>query len=362
MSGMGLQNSVRSRRTAAGLSQTELASQCGVTRQALAAIERGRQVPSTAVALGLARALHCRVEDLFSLATPPSMSVPLVAPSGCRVVLGRVDGTWRAHPLSFDAAPADGRVTAPGGPGSVMVEPLRDLGDCERNVLVAGCAPLLGLLAGCLHGRVPARASWIRADSARALDLLADGAVHIAGVHLADASSRHGHRALVRKRFAGRQMAIVGLSLWRQGIAVAHGNPLSIRSVHDTQREHVRLVGRAEGSGAHELLARMLSQAGLARQASGAQLIASGHDEVARLVGMGLADAGIVFEGSAIHEGLDFIPLAEERFDLVVPRDRLDATPVAQLLEFLDHREFRAQAACLPGYDLSIAGQLDAAA
>ena len=58
---------LREKRQALGLSQKQLADMAGMTRQAVSAIEANQYSPATSVALQLARALRCRVEDLFSL-------------------------------------------------------------------------------------------------------------------------------------------------------------------------------------------------------------------------------------------------------------------------------------------------------
>jgi Predicted transcriptional regulators len=62
-----IENRLKSLRSAKGLSQGDLAGMAGVTRQAIYAIEANQYLPTTAVALRLAGALGCRVEDLFSL-------------------------------------------------------------------------------------------------------------------------------------------------------------------------------------------------------------------------------------------------------------------------------------------------------
>jgi molybdate-binding protein/DNA-binding XRE family transcriptional regulator len=362
--GADLVNHVRVHRSQAGLSQAELAERVGVSRQSLAAVEAGRQVPSTSVSLQLARVLRCSVEDLFALPTGPRVRAALVsATTNRRVVLGRVDGAWVAHPVDTSDRLADGVLVGDSSrPGAVEVEPLRDLKEHEHNVLIAGCAPLLGVLAGCLRRRGDPRGAWVRADSTRSLELLARGSVHVAGLHLADTSSAHGHRELVRERFPGQEMIIIGLARWRQGIAVSPGNPLAIRRIEDTQRKGVRFVRRAPGSGAHRLVERLLAEAGVSPAPPGPQLEASGHAEVARLIRLGVADAGVVFEGAARGEGLDFIPLAQERFDLVLPRDRLAQRPVADALSVLEHREFRMQASWLTGYDLATTGESETVA
>src|SRR5215468_4891063 len=106
-----LRCSVRKLRQEAGLQQQELAGRVGVSRQTLSAIEAGATVPSTALALDLARVLGCRVEDLFSLAGRdrplPVTIAPGIAPGpalarGSRVRLGWVRGRWLAHGLAGD--------------------------------------------------------------------------------------------------------------------------------------------------------------------------------------------------------------------------------------------------------------------
>ena len=61
-----IENHLREKRQSAGLSQKQLADMAGITRQAVSAVEANQYSPATSVALQLARALRCRVEDLFS--------------------------------------------------------------------------------------------------------------------------------------------------------------------------------------------------------------------------------------------------------------------------------------------------------
>ena len=76
------------------------------------------------------------------------------------------------------------------------------------------------------------------------------------------------------------------------------------------------------------------------------------------MVRSGSADAGIAIESAALAEGLDFIPLVSERFDLVVPADVAADSPVSRLIETLDDPAFRAEVDHLPGYDGSQSGQV----
>src|SRR5690606_19758958 len=143
----------------------------GVSRQAIAAIEAGRQVPSTQLALQLARTLGCVVEDLFSLPSAETVTAVLAADAPHpRLALAQVDGVWVAHPV-HDCSPGDALLrglTDTDHPmshtrsGAVSVEPLTGLDQLATHVLIAGCAPLLGLLTARLgRHRRDARATWI---------------------------------------------------------------------------------------------------------------------------------------------------------------------------------------------------------
>jgi putative molybdopterin biosynthesis protein len=343
------------RRKAAGLSQSALAAQVGVSRQALIAIEASRQVPSTTLSLQLARVLGCGVEDLFTLAGPGHIQARLAAGgTGSRVALGLVDGQWAAHSLSAEShLAADGLLVA--NTDGALVQPLVARQELEQNVLVAGCAPLLGLLASRIGRRYrDARATWVPANSHGALDLLDQGLVHVAGLHLVDDQLADDHAAVLQRRFPGRPMAVINLTRWRQGLVLADGNPLGIRGAADLLRPGIRFAQREAGAGAHKLIHGLLAGQG-AGIASGP--VASGHAAVARLVQWGVADAGVAIEGAALAAGLSFVPLCEERFDLIVPRDRLHHGPVVRLLEMLEQPGFVTEASQVPGYDLSLTGQ-----
>ncbi|MDH5676689.1 MAG: helix-turn-helix domain-containing protein [Myxococcales bacterium] len=356
-------STLRARRSAAGLSQGELAAQVGVSRQALIAIELGRQVPSTALALQLARALRCGVESLFALPGGPVLTARWAGAEGRvaeRAVVGRVDGRWVAHASACAERSADALLLAlPDARGQVSIESLCEPKRLEQNLLVAGCAPLLGVLADRLAQRHrDARASWIAANSTRALELLAAGLVHVAGIHLGAASDAAAHASIVRQAVGARRVTLVNLARWRQGLLVAPGNPLGLAAGCGAFGPELRWALREPGSGARQLLERVLRQDGLQQVALAAgPPVARDHAEVARLVRWGLADAGVAIEAVARAEGLDFIPLAEERFDLVVPDALLETPLVSRWLDTIGRPAFRAEASRLPGYDLSLAGQ-----
>lgn len=325
-------------------------------------------MPSTAIALRLARLLECKVEDLFELASPPTIEAA-VAPCGAeeprragRVAVGRCGARWVAHQLSDDAGTtADGVIVERPHSEVASIEPLSDLDDWEKNVLVAGCAPLLGAFATRASRRYrDARATWLSASSQRALALLRDELVHVAGLHVAETAARdaEGSVARVREQLPGRSVSIINLTRWRQGLVVPAGNPERILEPFDLLRSDLRVVRREPGSGADSLMRRLLGSdaSRLIALRPGPQ--AFGHTQVAQLVRSGAADAGIAIEGAALAAGLDFVPLSEERFDLVVPQALVGEGPTARVLDLLTESGFQREASSLPGYDGSLAGQV----
>ena len=360
MSEHSIENHLKRQRKAAGLSQNALAERVGVSRQAILAIEAGRNVPSTSLGLRLAYALGCTVEDIFRLAPEPGLHARLAPASGGeagpRVALGQVDGRWVAHRLpAHGMTAADGIVVSEGEGSTAVVRPLGDSAHLERNVLVAGCAPLLGAVGHRVDRRFSdARVTWLQAGNRQAMDLLAAGLVHVAGLHLS--GDNDDLAAAARRALPGRRVMVANLTRWKQGLAVPPGNPLGIDTGADLLRPDLRVVRREEGSGAHDLASRFLGAEGACHPDGGPA--ASSHREVARLVRSGYADVGIAIESAALAEGLDFVPLAEERFDLVVAQDTASRAPVSRLIETLNDPDFRAEVEHLPGYDGSLSGEV----
>jgi molybdate-binding protein/DNA-binding XRE family transcriptional regulator len=361
-----LANTLRARRTNAGLSQAELSARVGASRQALSAIESGRQVPSTKLALELARALRCSVDELFQLPRGEVTHARVAVPESSRRVsvrraaLGRVDGELVAHPLTDTTRTTDGmRLAEPDDQGRARFQLLDHADGIESNVLIAGCAPLLGMLSDRLARRYhDARATWVPAHSERALELLAEGMVHVAGVHLTGAGGPDAHARAASRALPDQPATLVNLARWQQGLVLAPGNPLAIASTADLARPGLRVAQRAPGSGAQLLLERMLEEAGVGMQCDPATPVAEDHADVARLVRWGVADVGVAIESVALVAGLEFIPWTDERFDLLVPRGRLSDPSIDRLFDLIDRPAFRAEASALPGYDLSGAGEV----
>jgi putative molybdopterin biosynthesis protein len=377
---------LRLARQARGFSQQQLAGMAGVSRQAVSAVEAGHSDPSLRVAFAIAQALGMTVEEVFGPAdlAPPVAAIPVAPPDGPggRVLLAPVGDRLVALPLRGDAAAGMGFVAAGGqaalpaalpasslppsalpvgeaarpaaGPAARTIA-VRPIGPPRPTLVVAGCDPALPLLAPPLALLDPPVAfAWWPCGSGEALRLAAAGLVHAAGVHLRDADG--GYNATAASHLPGGA-EVVGFTAWREGLVLRPELASVITGVDSLVKDGRRVVNREAGAEARRLLDRELGRLTIDRaELPGYDTRAAGHLQVASAVAARLADAGIASEPVARVYGLDFVPLADERFDLVLPGAHLGSREVQGLLKVLASPWLLAQLASLPGYDLASCG------
>jgi putative molybdopterin biosynthesis protein len=372
---------LRLARQARGFSQQQLAGMAGVSRQAVSAVESGLSDPSLRVALALGRALGLTVEELFGPGSPVSpVSARPVAPlgnGGARVTLAPMGDEFVALPLSGASVsragflPAGGLAFGAGGPGpgsalgttpppglsAKQAISVRPIGPPRPTLVVAGCDPAMPLLETPLGLLDPPVAfTWWSCPSEEALRLADAGLVHAAGAHLRGRSGDYNTGPAGELLREGAE--VIGFCSWREGLVLRPELADGVSGVADVARRGLRLVNRERGSEARSVLDREL--AGLridAGRLPGYGTRATGHLQVAAAITAGLADAGVASEPAAIAYGLAFIPLAAERFDLVIPASLAGSREVQALLKVLSSRWLLDQLASLPGYDSSRCGE-----
>ena len=268
---VGLENRLREKRQAFGLSQKQLADLAGITRQAVSALEANHYSPATSVALQLARALHCRVEDLFSikqggeiiegelLGVLPQGDSPVraqVTQIGHRLLVRPLHGLGELASLS---ATADGLIVeSDPDKRRVKVKLLKDREAVRRKIIVGGCDPAMFLAGEHVKKHDQENLVPCLMGSSIALAALKRGEVHVAGIHLADESAGKWQLPNLKHSLGDMDCIVVTFAHWEEGFIVRQGNPKKIRTVSDIAKPTVRIVNREKGSGARRLLDKQL--------------------------------------------------------------------------------------------------------
>jgi DNA-binding XRE family transcriptional regulator len=335
-----LPSPLRARRRQCGLTQTELATRAGVSRQLVAAVESGQNTPGVDAALRLARALSTTVEELFGDA--PADWVAALGdelPAGVPLRVGTVGHRMVAVQLS-DHGTAGAGWAAPDG---VLDGDRLTLfpGAAPAGLVLAGCDPALGVAEAMLRGLGGRSLMSISAPTGAALAALAAGRLHAAVVH-----GRAGE--LPRPPLPVTRLH---LARWQVGVGMAPA--LHRGSLEDLLQGDVAVVRRDPAAASQQAFDRAVQRTGAGPAAFGP--LAGGHIEAARLAGV-LGTAGVTNEAAARAFGLRFIPLEDHVVEIWLDRRWRDHPGVDALGELLCARAFTDRIAQFGGYDLAGCG------
>jgi len=154
----------------------------------------------------------------------------------------------------------------------------------------------------------------------------------------------------IRHLFPDREVEIVTLAHRTQGLMVAVGNPKGVKKLADLAQPGIRFVNRNPGSGTRLWLDTNLRKGKIPTEyINGYEKVVKTHTEAAALIQTGSADAAIGLQAAAHQHGLGFIPLFEERYDLVLPRDQ--EKTLSPLLDYIQTNGFRKSLTSLSGYN-----------
>jgi putative molybdopterin biosynthesis protein len=197
--------------------------------------------------------------------------------------------------------------------------------------------------------------------SLEGLIALRQGLGHVAGCHLLDPESGEFNVSYARALFPGRSLMLVTLAHRQQGLILPRGNPRGIGSLTEAVAGGAVLVNRNRGSGTRLWIDRLLAASGInpASVAGYGDEVAT-HDHAAGAVAAGEADVALGILPAARAHGLDFVPLLEERYDLVMPREHYESTLLAPLLEVLNDEGFKNLIDAVGGYSTRETGHVAA--
>ncbi len=218
----------------------------------------------------------------------------------------------------------------------------------------------LDILADQLRRIRPDRSlNSLHAGSMAGLHALALGEAHFAGCHLLDAATGAYNIPAIQRQLS--HLPVVTLAFVRrdQGLLVRRGNPKRVRSLLDLTRPDVIFVNRQSGSGTRLLLDYHLQRLRIDPAAiRGYDREEFSHLTVAAAVKNGSADAGLGILAAARALDLDFIPLFQEDYQLVLPRAHFESSLLAPMLAIIESADFRQTVAALGGYDVSSMGEI----
>lgn len=184
---------------------------------------------------------------------------------------------------------------------------------------------------------------------------LRQGLCQISGSHLLDVNGEY-NTPFIKHLFPDRNVEVITLAYRTQGLIVAAGNPKGIKRLADIARPNVRFLNRNSGSGTRLWLdAELRKQKLPVEKIIGYENQVKTHSEAAHFIHQSKADVTLGLQAAAHQNGLDFIPLFEERYDLVLPRE--EEKPLNPLLDYIQTAEFRALLASLGGYNSLHSGE-----
>ena len=341
MESAGGPDALRRRRRERGLTQSELAARAGVSRQLVAAVESGRNVPAVDAALRIAQALGTSVEAVFSFAGAEAVEPALDGSlrEGMLVRCGRVGERLVATELADHGVAGAAWASADGVYEGGVLRMFG--GSAPAGLVVAGCDPALGIAETMLGESGARRLLAISAATDTALRSLGRGRVHAAVVHGPESSLPVAPLPVLR----------LHLARWQVGVGVAPGTGrLSLAAVLEGA---VPLVQRDGAAASQQALERAAARAHVGALPPGPR--AAGHLDAARQAST-LGCAGVTTEAAARAFGLRFLPLEGHTVEVWLA-ERWRAHPsVEAFANLLAAGAFTERVARRGGYDLAGCG------
>jgi putative molybdopterin biosynthesis protein len=303
-----------------------------------------RQVAST---LGMEEFLRVKVGQVGEqiIASPVSRG------AGVLMSLVRADGFIRIPPM-IEGLAAGSEVT---------VNLLRDKHDIANTIVCIGSHDnTLDVLANFLKKRHPKLSlSSAHIGSLGGLIALKRGEAHIAGTHLLDEKTGEYNIPFIKQMLKDENIILINLVYRQQGFLVLKGNPKKIKGFKDLARDDIRFINRQAGSGTRLLTDKYLRELDINPQnISGYEREEFTHMGVASAVLSNIADTGLGIFAASQALGLDFIPVAKERYDLAIPEKFYKTEPMKKLLAIMTDKEFKETVEKLGGYDTTDTGMI----
>ncbi|OIJ18036.1 hypothetical protein BKP45_10560 [Anaerobacillus alkalidiazotrophicus] len=230
-----------------------------------------------------------------------------------------------------------------------------------RQIVISGQDFSLDILANhienSLNGIRPLR-SYV--GSLEGLISMYQGYSDIVSTHLIEAESREYNLPYINKILVNFEYVVINLLSRKAGFFVQKGNPKKIKNWLDLKSPNIKIINREKGSGARVLIDESLKKHQISiHEVNGYGYEETNHLSVASAVAKGVADVGVGIEKTSnLVHGVEFIPLINERYDLVILKTPENKALIPQIQSILNSNSFKSDLDALGGYDLSKTGQI----
>lgn len=231
----------------------------------------------------------------------------------------------------------------------------------SNDIIISGQDVILDVLAEKIREKVnDIRVLRSNTGSYSGLYDLYNDKISISSAHLWDGDTNEYNTAFVRKMVPGISCLIINLAYRNVGFYVPKGNPNKITTWKDLTKQNISIINREKGSGIRILLDEKLRVNNINReQIKGYNIEKQSHSAVARSIARGEGDVGIGNEKAASQvNGIDFIKLQEERYDLVIKETDLKYPIYKLIIKTIQSEEFKMEIESLGGYDLKDIGKI----
>lgn len=276
------------------------------------------------------------------------IAAPLPRGAGSITTLTRADGILRI-PSNVEGVDRD---------ATVSVELLRSPDSIERNLVIIGSHDLtLDVLADeLISSNIFVSSSNV--GSLGGLLAIKNRSCHFATSHLLDEETGEYNWSYIKKYIPDIPVKLINAVHREQGLMVPKGNPKNIKGFEDLVRKDVTFINRQKGAGTRVLLDYYLQKMNLdPSEIKGYSLEEYTHTSVAVAVLSGVADVGMGVMAAAKALGLDFIPVATEQYDLVIPEEFMEDEKIARMLEVIRGDSFKKKVLALGGYGVEMTGK-----
>lgn len=238
---------------------------------------------------------------------------------------------------------------------------LKPIGQIQRTVHIVGSHdPLLDEAADELKRANPGSfVSSTHVGSMGAILAMQRGEGQLGGVHLLDENDGTYNVSYINKYFPNGGVALVECVQRVQGLMVQKGNPKGITGFADVTRPGLTYVNRQKGAGTRILCDYLLKKNGIdPRALQGYSREELTHTSVAAQIAGGTADCGLGILSAARIYGLDFLPICNEQYDLLVSLNAMENPMVQAFIQTLATEAFAERLKAMGGYELHEPGRI----